>query len=234
VDDLFHRLEAAGQLRRIDTSVAPTMYRCAIVSDAELAVLRDVKRVVRLGRVRAVEARRIVLDRGEIPTSREHIHVHCCADGIPRRTPRPMFEPGRILPQYLRRCAPSFSSALLAHIELTLDDDAQKNALCTPVTLPNEPLDWLRMQVQEARNAATWKRVPELRQWLSASRLNPYSAMIERAARDPTPPRAEILKRLREAAGPGLERMVQLLDEAGRAAGEQELAAVGAHARSHA
>ncbi|CAG1015871.1 partial putative protein, partial [Burkholderiaceae bacterium] len=47
--DLFERLEAARLLQRIDTTVQPTMYRCAIVSEAELAQLRRIRNVVRLG-----------------------------------------------------------------------------------------------------------------------------------------------------------------------------------------
>jgi len=29
----------------------------------------------------------------------------------------------RLVPQYVRRCAPSFSTALIAHLDATLDDD---------------------------------------------------------------------------------------------------------------
>jgi len=211
IDDLFARLEAAGQLRRIDPAVTPTMYRCAIVSDGELALLRRVTRVVRLGHVRAIEPHRILLDGGTIPTSPDQLHIHCCADGIPRRPPQPMFQPGRIVPQYVRHCSPTFSAAFVAHVEATIDDDALKNVLCGPVTLPDEPLDWLRMMAQEARNAAEWRKVPELRQWLSACRLNPYATMLERAARTPTPEYAQIRQRFRDASGPALERLAQLL-----------------------
>lgn len=213
-DDLFARLEAIGQLRRIDPAIAPTMYRCAIVGDAELALLRRVRRVVRLGHVRAIEAHRIVLDGGAIATSTGHIHVHCCADGIPRKAPQPVFQAGRIVPQCVRRCAPSFSAAFIAHLEATLADDALKNALCTPVTLPNEPADWLRMLHQESRNAAAWKQVPELRRWLSATRLNPYAAMLARGAREATPARTEVLRRFHSAAGPALSRLAWLLESA--------------------
>ena len=82
--ELFERLEAARLLQRIDTSVAPTMYRCAILSEAELAQLRRIRRVVRLGHVRAIERDHIVLDRGEIATSPSQVHVHCSAAGLPR------------------------------------------------------------------------------------------------------------------------------------------------------
>jgi len=62
IDDLFARLEMAGVLTRIDPRVKPTMYRCAVVSDAELAQLRRVTKVIRKGHVKAIEADRIVLD----------------------------------------------------------------------------------------------------------------------------------------------------------------------------
>jgi hypothetical protein len=47
VEDLFDRLEAAGTLLRIDPSTRPTMYRCAIVSSAELDQLRRIEHVIR-------------------------------------------------------------------------------------------------------------------------------------------------------------------------------------------
>ena len=221
VDDLFARLEMAGQLRRIDPTVEPTMYRCAIVSGAELALMRQVTRVVRLGRVQAIEPHRILLDRGSVPTSPDQVHIHCCADGIPRRPPQPMFQPGRIVPQYVRHCSPTFSAALVAHVETRFDDDASKNALCAPVTLPDEPLDWLRMLVQEARNAAEWRKHPDIRQWLAACRLNAYAALMERGAREPMQEHKEILRRFRDACAPALERLAQLLAHAEGAAAQR-------------
>jgi hypothetical protein len=55
IPDLFERLEERGLLLRIDKSVEPTMYRCAVVSQAELEQLRRIKDVVRLGRLRSAE-----------------------------------------------------------------------------------------------------------------------------------------------------------------------------------
>ena len=80
-------------LTRIDPRVKPIMYRCAVVSDAELAQLRRVTKVIRKGHVKAIEADRIVLDQGEIPTSPQQIHVHCSADGFPRLPEQPIFYP---------------------------------------------------------------------------------------------------------------------------------------------
>jgi hypothetical protein len=211
LDDLFRRLEAAGLLVRIDRTVTPTMYRCAIVSAPELELLRRVKAVVRLGHVTAIEADRILLERGAVPTSPGRVHVNCTADGIPRRPPQPVFEAGRITLQYVRRCSPCFSAAFVAHVEATVAGEAEKNALCRPVPAPHEPLDWLRMHLEDSVNRRAWAQSAELQGWLAASRLDRFTGMIARAGREPTPERLAILKRYREAAGPALERMADLM-----------------------
>ncbi|MGF1621961.1 MAG: NAD(P)-binding protein [Rhodomicrobiaceae bacterium] len=101
IEDLFARLEAVKSLMRIDPAVTPTMFRCAIVSEAELEQLRRVRNVVRLGHVTAISHDEIVLEHGTVPTSPGKIHIHCSADGIPLREPEPIFQDGRILLQYV-------------------------------------------------------------------------------------------------------------------------------------
>jgi hypothetical protein len=94
VEDLFDRLEAAGLLLRIDTTVRPTMYRCSTVTVAELEQLRRITNVIRLGRVQRIEADRIVLDSGTVPTTLGTVHVDCSADGATAPIP-PAREPAR-------------------------------------------------------------------------------------------------------------------------------------------
>lgn len=213
--DLFDRLERARLLMRIDREVEPTMYRCAIVSEAELAQLRRIRRVVRLGHVRSLGIDRIVLDRGEIATSARHVHIHCSAGGLPREGPQPMFQGARIVPQYVRRCSPVFSAAFVAHLEATLDDEDEKNALCTPVPVPRVPLDWLRMQLQTARNQGSWSQRPELQDWLRRSRLEAYSGVLGRLRATADPAVDELFARLRAARAPALERLAAMYREAG-------------------
>jgi NAD(P)-binding Rossmann-like domain len=217
LDDLFARLEDADLLRRIDRSVPPTMYRCAIVSDAELAQLRRIDRVVRLGRVRAIEAHRIVLDRGEVATTREHVHVHCSAGGLPRGPMQPVFQGNRIVPQYVRRCSPSFSAAFIAHVEASFDDDEERNALCQPVPVPEVPLDWLRIHVHTARNQRQWAQHPQLRAWLRHSRLEAYTGALEAAALHGDATWLALQARLTAARAPGLSRLADLLGTAPQA-----------------
>ncbi|HQD66341.1 MAG TPA: NAD(P)-binding protein, partial [Casimicrobium huifangae] len=56
VDDLFLRLEAAGQMLRLDPQVMPRMCHFATISEGELAQLRRIPHIIRKGRVQAVDA----------------------------------------------------------------------------------------------------------------------------------------------------------------------------------
>lgn len=217
--DLFMRLETAELLQRIDRSVQPTMYRCAIVSNAELEQLRRIQRVVRLGRVRAIEADRIVLDHGEVATTTEHVHVHCSAAGLPRGPAQPVFQGDRIVPQYVRRCSPSFSAAFIAHVEASFDDDDERNALCQPAAVPEVPLDWLRMQLDTARNQQQWAQRPHLRAWFRQSRLEAYTRLFDEGARDGDATWLALQARLNAARAPGLDRLAELLGVEPRPAG---------------
>ena len=210
--DLFDRLEAAQALRRIDPSVQPTMYRCAIVSDAELAQLRRIRNVVRLGHVQALERDRIVLEQGVVATSADHVHVHCSAGGLPRGPAQPVFQAQRIVPQYVRRCSPTFSAALIARLEASVDSDDEKNALCEPVPVPDEPLDWLRMHLHSARNQQRWAQRQDLQDWMRRSRLEAYVSLFEQASKQPDATWTALQERLRRARPPGLRRMAELLE----------------------
>src|SRR3954471_5481898 len=69
IADLFDRLAANGSLLRIDEAVEPEMYRCAIVSQTELAQLRLIEDVVRMGHVKEIEPGRAALEGGSLATA---------------------------------------------------------------------------------------------------------------------------------------------------------------------
>ncbi len=90
IDDLFERLEALRRLVRIDPTRPATMFRGTMLSVRELGALRQIEDVVRLGRVRRVEADRILLERGETKTSPDTLHVDCTAPGLSDAPARPI------------------------------------------------------------------------------------------------------------------------------------------------
>ena len=171
--DLLQRLEAKGALVRLDTAVEPTTYRCAVVSQGELAALRGIRDIVRLGRVQRIERDRLVLDRGEVAAdATAMLYVDCSASAIQPLPKLPVFEGDRINLFMVRFCQPLFSAALIAWVEAHHTDAAQMNALCTPVPSPEVPADWLRMWAATLANLARWRADPALSAWLSTCRLN--------------------------------------------------------------
>jgi hypothetical protein len=214
IDDLFERLSAARSLVRVDETVKPTMYRCATVSQAELALLRQIKDVVRLGRVKRIEADRVVLEQGEVPAGPGDLYVHCAASGIKRRAPIPVFTESKITLQALRWCAPNFSAALIAHLEATRDDLAAKNVLSRPIPYPETANDWIRVCLGHMLNDFVCRSDGELRAWANRCRMNPAAAVAQHASPKEEPWRSAI-ERMREhgaAAVAKLQRFEAELD----------------------
>jgi hypothetical protein len=177
VANLFTKLEERDLLLRVDKSVEPTTYRCAIVSPAELAELQRIKDIVRLGHVRAIEPTRIELEKGSVAADADTLYVDCSAGAIVPPPPLPVFEDGRINLLMVRWCQPVFSAALIAFVESHFDDRAEMNALCSVVPSPERPADWLRMWAVTLGNAARWQQNDQVRVWLSQCRLNNIVAM---------------------------------------------------------
>lgn len=177
VDEVFERLEADGFFLRIDTTVAPTMCRAAVVSEGELALLRQVEDVVRLGKVRRIERDRIVLDEGSVPTDEATVHVHCAARGLARVATRPIFEADRVTVQPCFWGFACYQFAMLGVVEATLESLDEKNRLCPPIPYWERNADYLRaygaaLAFEQARNA-----YPALSAWAKGTRLNALGAI---------------------------------------------------------
>ena len=210
LNDLFDRLEASGELLRIDPAVRPTIYRCATVSQDELAQLRRIKGIVRLGRVRAVEENRVVLQRGSIPLSRDTLVVDCSASAIPQRPLKPIWDGDRITLQMVRTCQPTFSGALVAYVEARFQEEKEKNTLCAPVPSPYLDIDWLRMLAVTLRNRHAWSQHAEIERWLAKARLDSFWASSRRVL--PTDSeKMEVLNRYRQNVRQVVAKVPQLL-----------------------
>ncbi len=208
LDDLFARLNASEQLLRVDERVAPTMFRMPTVSAPELALLRRIDDVVRLGRVRRIERDAIVLEGGSIPTSPGHLHVHCAAAGLNSAPVVPIFSAERITLQPIRSGLIPFNAALVGFIEATRQDDAEKNRLCPPNRLPNVPLDWIRGTIISMNADYLWIKEADIADWLECARLNPSRGLRQRRN---DPGVREALARFAASARPGLTQLNKLL-----------------------
>jgi hypothetical protein len=178
ISDLFRRLEACGQLIRMDPAVEPTMFRCATVSQAELASVRSIENVIRLGRVTRVRQDEIKLADGSIPTDRGQVHVDCSAAGLLAKPGRPVFGSKLITLQQARACQPVFSAALTGYVEATCDE-ARKNEVCPANQYPSAAVDWIPMTCTAQRAEITWTADSDVHSWMQRSRLNATCGMAD-------------------------------------------------------
>lgn len=212
IPELFDLLEEKGVLVRLDKNVQPKMFHGATVSQLELQALRRIKNVVRLGRVENLAKDRIVLEKGTLPTSTNHIHVDCSATAITQYDARPVFEEGLITPQTVRSYQPVFSASLIAYIEAHYSDTKTKNTLCQVVLLPNHDTDWIRMLSAQLANQFTWSRDKGLRNWLATNRLNGFGNLVQNVDKNDQEKMA-LLKRMRVASMPAMVRLEQFIAE---------------------
>lgn len=175
VDDAMLRLESDGFLLRVDPAVTPTMLHGAILSEAELELLRRIGNVVRQGRVRRIERDRILLDEGEIPTDADTLHVHCAASGLAYRPTRPIFEADRITVQPLFWSFASLQFALLGVVEATLQSDEEKNRLCPPIRYWDHCADYLSAYLALLASERARAAHPAVAAWAKETRLNPLA-----------------------------------------------------------
>ncbi len=205
--DLFARLEASHQLLRVDRSVEPTMFRGATISVREIEQLRSIANVVRLGKVRRLEADRIVLDGGTIPTTPGHLHVHCAAEGLPPSAETPIFTAESITLQSIRIGQLPFASALIAYVEATRDDITEQNRLCPPNRQPNVPLDWARGISIGMKAANRWSKERDIADWLDRARLNVMRGLQQRGG---APQVQQAFVRFTANVRPGLANLERL------------------------
>jgi hypothetical protein len=208
MEDLFARLEAAGIFVRIDPTVTPTMLHGAIVSEPELALLRRIENVIRLGHVRRIDRDAIVLDEGRVPTDERTIHVHCAARGLARPPLRPIFEPGRITIQPIFWGFACYQFATLGVLEATLESDAEKNRLCPAIPYWDTAADYLHAYLAMLVGDRARASHPALARWSKSTRLNPVSGLAAHASDPRVVEARERIKRNGAAAVAGLEKLL--------------------------
>ncbi len=196
LDDLYLRLEACGALLRVDTGRMPTMFHLATVSTAEVAALRTLPNVVRLGHLLHLAPGRMQLADGVADVPADAIFIDCTASAVAPRPLQPIFQdggadvsgaPGRIVLQLVRLPQPAFSAAAIAYIEAhdeAYPDTAAKNAMCATVPFPHTMAGYPRSVAVGMQNQARWGQDKALRQWMRDSRLDGFGRLMSQVAPD--------------------------------------------------
>src|SRR6185436_10390631 len=111
LDEVMLRLEERDVVLRIDRMVTPTMAKTPTLATWELDLLRTVEHVVRLGHIKHVSNREIVLAQGSVPLPPGSLVVHCAAAGLQYPPLVPLWADDMIRLQTIRAGFPCFNAA---------------------------------------------------------------------------------------------------------------------------
>lgn len=186
LEDLFYRLEACGEMMRIDDNVWPTMYKCATVSLAEFEQLKRVGTIIRQGRVVRLDADKVTLENGIYEPVPDTLYIDCASDAVRRLDPVPVFSGNLITLQPVRLCQQVFSAAFIAHVEATYGDDKVKNELCGPIPHPDGTIHYPLIVFQSYQNGLRWSAEPRTTAWLKQARLDWARMLGGSPPEDPT------------------------------------------------
>jgi hypothetical protein len=177
VQDMYERLEANGQMLRVDRSRKPEMFHYATIAEGEVALLRHITQVIRQGRVQAIEREALLFAGGKYAMPKDTLYINCTASAVKPKASEPMFQPGKIVPQLSRAPLISFSAALCAYVEAHYASDEEKNQLCTPVPFPRNPAGFIASSMANAANQMRWGQDKALRAWMRDSRLDGFGKL---------------------------------------------------------
>jgi hypothetical protein len=80
---------------------------CATLSQAELAELRRIQDVIRMGHVKSVEVEKIVLDQGETPKLEDALVIDCSGRGLRPIEGLNVFDGDTLNLMLVRICSPA-------------------------------------------------------------------------------------------------------------------------------
>ncbi len=212
--DFALKMESCGAWLRLDPDIHPGVFHAATVSKGELACLQAVSDQVRLGHVTHISPDQVTLERGAVSAEPDTLYVACTTTAWPPKPVKPLFEEGRITLQMVRSPQIPFSAALAAFLECELETDEEKNALTTPLPLPDTVSDFIRSLWPDMLNRYACSRHPKVREWVNQSRLDGYSRIATGVSPDDVE-RLKILQDVKEAsiaAAGNMEALLQAID----------------------
>ncbi|GAA4044096.1 NAD(P)-binding protein [Parerythrobacter jejuensis] len=214
-NDLFLRLEAGGDMLRLDKDVVPTMFHYPTISVGEVERLQTITDVIRKGRVRSIERGVLHLEQGEHAMPADTLYIDCTASAVHKTETKPQFEEGLITPQLMHVPLVTLNASITAFLEVHLDTDEEKNALSAVSPFCHSIEGFPATVMGTGMSRMRWAQYPELMAWLERSRLNPASRAIAQLKQE-DPSKLAILAPMQAAvmaAGPNLMRLAAMAED---------------------
>ena len=188
--EMCHLLEQRGVMLRIDPAVEPAMFHFAVISQGEIALMQQITRVHRQGRVTAIEPDAMVFGDERVAVPRGTLFIDCTATAVPftaRAATRPFFDGDTITLQLVQTPFVPYSAALAAFLEVNFATDDERNPLCNPAPLTDCPDTFPYAVMANLLSGAMLSANPKTESFNARSRLHPTGPEITKlkAARSP-------------------------------------------------
>lgn len=196
-DEMFARLDERGTMLRIDPDVTPSMFHYAVISEAEIELLRAIKRVHRGARVTRIEAGAIYFDERMVELPEDTLFIDCTASAVPfevRDKARPFFDGETITLQLAQAPFVPYSAALAAFVEANFETDAQKNNLLPPAPLTDSTATYPYAVMANLMSVSILSNNPKTNAFNARSRLHPTGPAIAEMIANDDPRLAELAK----------------------------------------
>jgi len=198
---------------RIDPEVEPEMFHYAVISRGEIDVLRQVRRVIRNGRVVAIEPGMLHFDGSDVVVPANSLFIDCTASAVPftvrGEDQGPIFRGDTIVLQPVQVPLVVFSAAIAAFLEANFEDDDARNALATPAPLTDSPATFAYAQTINMMNRGAWSQNPGVMEFLAKSRLDLTTGTIARLMAEDSPKLAQ-LQKFRESVDRCMPALINL------------------------
>ena len=196
-DEMFERLGKRGTMLRIDENVTPKMFHFAVISEAEVQLLRNIERVYRQGHVTRIEPGAMHFADESIEVPGNTLFIDCTATAVPfevRANPRPFFDGDRITLQLAQTPFVPYSAALAAFLEANFDTDEEKNALCPPAPLTDSTDTYPYAVMANMMSVAILSANEKTNAFNAKSRLHPTGPAVAQLMAENSPKLAELGK----------------------------------------
>ncbi|NRB01849.1 MAG: NAD(P)/FAD-dependent oxidoreductase [Rhodobacteraceae bacterium] len=211
VDEHCRNMEADGRWQRIDPDHWPTKFHAAVCSQAEIDNLRQIKNVLRAGRVTRLSPGKIEMTGGSQAVADNPLYIDCTATGGVSIDPKAqVFEENEIKLLMVRPFQPLFSAALIAHLEFGEYNDTIRKMSSQVTNFHETPAEYLPVQRQGFMNQYMWNQNPQIRAWIDASRLNAAFHLTKGLKRDDTD-KIDRLKALGSVTAKAVENIPKML-----------------------
>ncbi|AWW75827.1 hypothetical protein CD351_15460 [Erythrobacter sp. KY5] len=196
-DEMFAKLGERGTMLRIDPEVTPKMFHYAVISEAEIALLRQITNVHRGRHVTALEPQAMVLGDDRIELPEDTIFINCTATAVPfeqRDNQRPFFEGDLVTLQLAQTPFVPYSASLAAFLEANFETDEKRNALCPPAPLTDATDTYPYAVMANLMSTAILSNNEKTNAFNAKSRLHPTGPAVAEMIAKGDPRLAELSK----------------------------------------